>query len=101
MSSSPLQDGQNEFRVTGLVNVETVANYRDEMVARIKSADIQNIEIDLSSVDASGSAIIALLISLMREARKNGKRVTFIHSPDNLIAIAHACGVDGILGLVR
>ncbi len=101
MSNSSPQDEQYNFQITGLVNVETVAKYRDELVASIKSADRSIIEIDLTGIDARGSAIVALLISLKRESKKCGKQVTFSHSPDGLIAIAHACGVDQILGLVE
>ena len=45
----------------------------------------------------AGSAVIALLIAWQREALRLEKDFHIVNAPENLRAIARACGVDSIL----
>ena len=55
---------------------------------------------DLLEVGRVDSAGVALLLEWRRVANEQGVALDFINPPDQLRAIAHVSGVDGILGLV-
>ncbi|MCB1691935.1 MAG: STAS domain-containing protein [Pseudomonadales bacterium] len=81
--------------VSGLLSVDTVARYRDEGVDLMD--DVPTVAFDLSACEVKGSAAIALLISWQRAAIRLGKDIEFRNAPENLLAIAEACGVDHII----
>ncbi|MFP6806888.1 MAG: STAS domain-containing protein [Pseudomonadales bacterium] len=94
-------EAHSPVSISGIVNMETVANLRAQLIGQITSSNFDDVEVDMHRVEIQGSAVIALLISITREARAVRKKVIFCRCPDRLIAIARACGVDGILTLAR
>jgi len=90
---------QGCIKLSGVVDVDTVAGYREELQEMIGSNASHKLEIDLGELEIHGTAVIALLISVVRESRKIPKEVFFKNSPENLLAVARACGVAGILKL--
>ena len=97
MSEYVHQETESRFRLTGDVNVDTVADYRDSLKALILASSANEIELDLDQVESQGSAVIALLISLERESRFLDKRVIYQNCSVDLQAVAAACGVQEIL----
>jgi anti-anti-sigma factor len=81
--------------VEGCLDVDTVAACRSSGSKLISGLD--SVIIELSNVEVSGSAAIALLIAWQREAARRGIDIDIRNSPDNLIDIAEACGVAEIL----
>jgi len=90
---------QGCIQLSGVVDVETVAGYRDELVELIGLNVSHKLVIDLGRLEIHGTAVIALLISVVRESRKIQKEVLFKNCSENLLAIARACGVAEILKL--
>ncbi len=56
-------------------------------------------EIDLSALEASNSAGLALLLECMDMARREGIRLTYRHLPDSLSRIAAFSNLQTILPL--
>jgi len=95
-----IQEGDSgSFELAGMVDVDTVAEYRDSLVGMISVVKSEKIEIKLGNIEIQGSAVIALLISILRESRSRGKNLVFRNCSEKLHAIASACGVDEILPL--
>ena len=90
---------QGSIQLSGLIDVTTVAAYREALREKMGSNASHKLEIDLGGVEIHGTAVIALLISVVRESRKIHKEVLFKNCPENLLAVANACGVAEILGL--
>jgi len=90
----------HQFTVDGQLNVDTVQRHLIAGINAISNAG-EHLEIDLSGSEFSGSAGIALLIAWLRHAEKSGTTVKFAGIPDNLPAIARACGVENILGIQK
>lgn len=87
----------NVIKVSGCLDVTSVAQYKDEGIRLIDEADSP--VMDLSNASVVGSAVIALLIAWQRHASKSGKTIQYVHPPANLLDIARACGVDNIITL--
>ncbi len=81
--------------IEGLVNVDTVVDHRDALIESIKSEGCTTF--DLADLKVHGSAVIAMLISVVRESRKLGHEVSFVNCPVALLEIAEACGVREFL----
>jgi ABC-type transporter Mla MlaB component len=97
MSENVWQTSEGRLQLSGMVNVDTVAEYRASLVEKITASQSSEVEVELSEIEMQGSAVIALLISVLREARSLDKTVLFLNCSEKLRAIASACGVDGIL----
>lgn len=57
--------------------------------------------IDLSGVERSDSAGLALLVEWMREAARCGTELRFVNMPTQMLAIARVSSLDRILPLSR
>lgn len=55
------------------------------------------IQVDLAQVRRVDSAGVALLIEWIKASAKADKKIVFRNLPSDLLAIAHACGVEGLL----
>jgi len=96
----------SEFKLdaeTGYINVcgnLTFATVNDLLVsARKVFAPIEVLEIDLTDVSCSDSAGLALLIDWMRSAKQKNKHIVFHNIPAQMLAMAHASGLDELLPL--
>ena len=90
--------GDNVIKVTGLLDVTTVAHTRDAGIRLIDEIDAP--QVDLSDATVAGSAAVALLIAWQRHATKTGKQIRYVHPPANLKDITRACGVDDFIEVV-
>jgi len=62
-------------------------------------APLAVIKIDLVDVTRSDSAGLALLIEWMRMAKQANKNIIFYNIPAQMLAMAHASGLDELLPL--
>ena len=83
-------DGQ--FLITGDLDFHTVPNILD--ASKSLFAGGQSITVDLSGVESSNSAGLALLIEWMRYAESKNCSITFQNLPDQMKQVAQLCGVD-------
>jgi phospholipid transport system transporter-binding protein len=56
-----------------------------------------DIQLDLSGVTRADSAGLALLVEWLREAGNQGRSITFLHMPAQMLSIARVCGLADIL----
>jgi len=83
-------DGQ--FLISGDLDFQTVPGVLK--ASQSLFANNKSITIDLSGVNSSNSAGLALLLEWMRYADSNAHSLTFLHLPDQMKEIAQLCGVD-------
>jgi phospholipid transport system transporter-binding protein len=69
------------------------------VAARRIFAPLKVLSIDLTEVSCSDSAGLALLIDWMRLAKQQNKNIVFHNIPDQMLAMAHASGLDELLPL--
>lgn len=62
-------------------------------------AGSKTVELDLAGVERSDSAGLALLVSWVRQARRQGSVITFLNVPAQLRGLARVGGVEQILAL--
>lgn len=55
--------------------------------------------VDLSDLTEGDSGALALMLEWSRWAAESGNKISFEGTPAQLRALAHLCGVDGMLGL--
>jgi len=88
---------------TGQIDVSgelTFTTVKDLFVsAPVLFAPIASLEIDLARVMRSDSAGLALLIDWMRSAKQMNKNIVFPNIPAQMLAMAHASGLDELLPL--
>ena len=95
--------------------IETAANGRVEIHGELNFASVallwntsrqclhegDALDIDLSHVERSDSAGLALLVECLRDARQSGKTIRFFNIPAQMLAIARVSGLDEVLPLQR
>ena len=59
------------------------------------------LDIDLSGVQRSDSAGLALLVECVRQAHQTGKSIRFFNIPAQMLAIARVSSLDQVLPLHR
>ena len=89
-SLEQLTDG--EFKITGDLDFQTVPVIWQKSIALF--AKCASIHVDLSGVNRSDSAGLALLIEWMRYARTRDISISFHHLPIQMHEIAKVCEVD-------
>jgi len=57
------------------------------------------VTVDLAGVRRADSAGLALLLEWARAARRQGRPIRFVHTPEQLRSLARVTGVDAILAL--
>lgn len=87
--------GPGEFSVTGPVTFATAGALLD--AGRSQFGGHAAIAVNLKGVSRVDSAGLALLLEWLRQARADGRAMTFTALPDKLLAIARLSGVDGLL----
>ena len=63
--------------------------------------EVPEITVDLADVERSDSAGVALLVQWMREVRSQGKSITYLNIPSQMLAIARVSSLDAVLPLFR
>lgn len=85
-----------DYRLGGRLDLDTVADYKSRGILALRG-DKEFVRFDLAEAEINGSAVIALLVAIQREAERLNKKVEFVNCSETLLAIADACGVGEIL----
>ena len=99
MSETVRRESPDLIRLSGIVSLDTVVDYRKRLVELLNENTAEVVTINLREVEVHGSAVLTLLISLVRESKKLQKKVIFHECPQDLLAVAHASGISHILEL--
>lgn len=83
------------FRVKGRLQFDTVGAALTAGEELFK--DHRDIELDLSGVEATDSAGLALLVELAGWARRDGRALAYRHVPKQVLALAHISEVDKLI----
>ncbi len=65
----------------------------------ISAINLNDITIDLGAVEQSDSAALAIMLEWTNQARKNRKKVSFSHVPEQLMRLIEMTHLDEILNL--
>ena len=87
------KSGESGFSITGEMTIYTAAKIRAELLNKIKTAGIENIDFDLSEISAIDSAGLQLLLSSML-GTKTGKQKVSFSNPS-----AEVTKITGLYGL--
>ena len=92
-----VNNGNGSWSLEGELGAASVPDLL--MRAKPALAGSGDIEVDLNAVTRADSAGLALLVELMRESSRNGRRISFNHVPAQLLSIARVSGLEEILSL--
>ena len=91
-------DGSGMLFLEGFAEVDEVGAIRDQLIAQVKALPLTEIELDISKLEARGTAGVALLIATLRDASREAKTIVFIHPSEHVHRVAVTCGVSEMLG---
>lgn len=90
------RNADGDYKLGGRLDLDTVADFKARGVLALgASKDV--VRFDMAEAEVRGSAVIALLVALQREAERQDKKIEFVNCPETLLDIADACGVGDIL----
>ncbi len=93
-----IQQGNNgRLEISGDLNFDSVAGLWRK--CRAQFSDREALDIDLSGVQRSDSAGVALLVGCLRQAHQSGKAVRFFNIPAQMLALARVSSLDQVLPL--
>lgn len=84
--------GEGQFRISGDLDYQTIPRVLKSSQSMF--AGQQSLTIDLSEVNRSNSAGLALLIEWMRFAKAEGCSIKFLNIPEQMHQVAQLCGVE-------
>ena len=96
MSRVEISQQDNQVKLAGVLNFQSVAELLSVEHAWLKSG---NIDINLAEISQSNSAGLALLLEWMKMAKQKGLQIKYHSVPEQLLSIARAYGVDQELPL--
>ncbi len=97
MSAHLEQVGDGVFRLSGVLTFDTVGALWAGESSRLAGSGA--LELDLSTVERTDSAGLALLVEWNRQVRRAGGSLILRQPPEQLLAFARVSGVEGALGL--
>jgi phospholipid transport system transporter-binding protein len=89
--------GAGRFKLSGHMGFENAARALAE--SHKLFADHKKLQLDLSGVDSADSAGLALLVEWTGWAKREKRKLSFINTPKQVIALAKISEVDKILPL--
>ena len=100
MSKASIQVGGNgRLEVHGDLDFDSVPGLWKQCSAHFSERD--ELDIDLSQVERSDSAGLAMLVECLRRAQQSGKTLRFFNIPAQMLAIARVSSLDQVLPLQR
>jgi phospholipid transport system transporter-binding protein len=100
MSQARIETGSSgRMEIHGDLNFASVALLWNASRQCLPEGDA--LDIDLSHVERSDSAGLALLVECLRHARQAGKTIRFFNIPAQMLAIARVSALDEVLPLQR
>jgi len=95
-----LREGRNgRLEIHGELSFASVPGLWQQCAGRFAVDDAP--DVDLSHVQRSDSAGLALLMECLRAAEQTGKSIRFFNIPEQMLAIARASSLDQVLPLHR
>lgn len=88
---------ENRFTLSGELDLTTLMAYRRELESMLPTD--RDLEVDLSRLEIKGSAVLALMVFLVRHAHRAGTSLSFTGISENLRAMASLAGLSNLLGL--
>ncbi|MDC9724318.1 MAG: STAS domain-containing protein [Gammaproteobacteria bacterium] len=95
MNSLTVDAQSNVVSLSGELSFSTVKQVLEESTTLF--SPIIDLDIDLSKVNRSDSAGLALLVHWMRVAKQENKKIVFHNIPSQMLAIADASGLNELL----
>lgn len=95
MNSLTVDAQGNVVSLSGELSFSTVKQVLEESTTLF--SPIIDLDIDLSKVNRSDSAGLALLVHWMRVAKQENKKIVFHNIPSQMLAIADASGLNELL----
>jgi len=100
MSNASIQVGKNgRLEIHGDLSFDSVPGLWEHCCAQFSGRN--ELDIDLSQVERSDSAGLALLVECLRQAHQSGKTLRFFNIPAQMLAIARVSSLDQVLPLQR
>jgi len=87
------------FRLGGVLGFETARAVLEKGAAAF--AGNKTLSLDLSGITHADSAGLAVLLTWVGRARRDGGAISYTAVPAQLSRIARVCGVDALLGAER
>jgi phospholipid transport system transporter-binding protein len=95
LGAARIERAEGGYRVVGELSFATVPELQGESAALLVGSG--DIEIDLSGVQRSDSAGLALVLEWMREAQGRGSALKLRNLPEQMRALARLSGLEGLL----
>jgi phospholipid transport system transporter-binding protein len=100
MSQASIREGRNgRLEIHGDLNFSSVPVLWNDCCSLFPERT--ELEIDLSHVQRSDSAGLALLVECLRQAHQTGKSIRFLNIPGQMLAMARVSSLDQVLPLQR
>lgn len=99
MTAQLEQQSPGHWRISGVLSFATVPALSDRGDALFDGQ--AQVDIDLSQVQRSDSAGVALLVEWMGEARRRAVTIRYLNLPAQMLAIVRVTSLDQILPLAR
>ncbi|MDH5784570.1 MAG: STAS domain-containing protein [Chromatiales bacterium] len=99
MANASISGGEGRYAISGEMSFDTVTALLNESRSTLFAAPSESLEVDLGAVSRADSAGLALLVQWVRMASEQHRSIRFAHLPPQLLAIAHAGELDGVLPL--
>jgi phospholipid transport system transporter-binding protein len=84
---------ETHYQVHGALNVDSVVTLYQQALSIIDVATTQ-LHFDFSPITHSSSAGLALLTALLRYAKRQQKKVAYLHLPPKLLSAAKVSDLD-------
>ena len=91
----------NGLRITGPVLIADAVALLETGRGLLKGIDSREVRVDLSAVEETDSAALAVLFGWLRSAQEQGKTLRFSSPPDSMISLASLYGVSETLPLAE
>ena len=101
MAKAAISGGDGRFQVSGELSFDTVTALLAESRTTLFSSPVESLQVELGEVSRADSAGLALLVEWMRMAAARSTSIRFSHLPPQLLAIARAGELDGLLPLAE
>lgn len=89
------EGGDGNWKLAGELGFATVSGLLKDTPRRFFEGG--NVQLDLSGITRADSAGLALLVEWLRESVDRGSSIDFLNMPEQLLSIAHVCGLADIL----
>lgn len=93
-----MSEGAGRFRIEGEVDFKSVMQLLHQSRALFRHEE--RVRLDLSGVERINSAGLALLIEWIKEARRGSWLLELSNLPEELMAMARICDVEGLIRTV-